>query len=150
MNININIKRRYKINGKEYDSIENVPEDMRDIFKKAIDLQTGTTSQINPAAIKTKIVFNGKEYESIDAMPPDDRDLYEKVLEAAATGTAPPEIATTAITSSVPTQSKTSATGHMGASSKPSKIEPSSSRKLIIVIALGALMLLLYYLMQGK
>ncbi len=149
MNVNINVKRRYKINGKEYDSIEDMPEDLRDMFKKASGLKMGTANQINQVGIWTKIVLNGKEYESIDAMPQDDRKLYEKVLEVAATGTAPPEIVTAAITNSILTKPQTSTTGHIGKSPNPPKIEPSS-RKLIIFIALGALILLLYIWMQGK
>jgi hypothetical protein len=150
MNINVNVKRSYKINGKEYHSIEDIPEDLRDIFKTAADLQTGTVNQINTAGMRTKIVFNGKEYESIDAMPEDDRNLYEKVLEAAATGTASPEIAMAGSPNSILTHSKTAATGYIGEISNPPKIEPSPSRKFIIV-ALGALIiLLLYYLIQGK
>jgi len=51
MNVNINVKRRYKINGKEYDSIEDMPDELRDVFKKTSGLKMGTANQINQAGI---------------------------------------------------------------------------------------------------
>jgi hypothetical protein len=86
MTININIKRRFKINGKEYNSIEEMPDNVREAFKKAMDSRSGSEF---PAGTQTRIIFNGTEYENIEAMPQDIRLLYEKMLKAAETGNIP-------------------------------------------------------------
>ena len=92
--MNVNVKRKFKINGKEYNSIEEMPQDMRNAFEKAMASKTGSGLQTNPTSMQTKIIFNGTEYQSIDAIPQDVRQLYEKVLKAAETGTAPANIIT--------------------------------------------------------
>ena len=94
MNVNVNVKRKFKINGKEYNSIEEMNPDIRNAFEKAMASQAGSDHQENPATMQTKIIFNGTEYQSIDAMPQDVRHLYEKVLKTMETGTAPANIIT--------------------------------------------------------
>jgi hypothetical protein len=107
MNVNVNVKRKFKINGKEYNSIEEMPPDIRNAFEKAMASQAGSGQQANPATMQTKIIFNGTEYQSIDAMPQDVRQLYEKVLKAAETGTAPANIITAGDISDMLTGHKT-------------------------------------------
>ena len=97
MDININVKRKFRINGKEYNSIEEMPDDIREIFEKAMSSQAGSGFQINSAAMRTNIIFNGTVYGSIDEMPQDVRQLYEKVLKAAETGAGQPDIDITGI-----------------------------------------------------
>ena len=147
MNVNVNVKRKFKINGKEYNSIEEMPPDIRNAFEKAMASQAGSDHQANPATMQTKIIFNGTEYQSIDVMPQDVRQLYEKVLNAAETGTAPANIITASDISGMPTGPKTYGTTSMGNMGKPTKIEPTaiSARTLVIGIALIAFIIFLYY-----
>ena len=86
MNIIMNLKRKFKINGKESYSVEEMHHDIqeaREAFKKLMDSQVGSGHRINSAMTPNKIIFNGTEYEKIDAMPQEIRQLYEKFLKAA-------------------------------------------------------------------
>ena len=145
--MNVNVKRKFKINGKEYNSIEEMPPDIRNTFEKAMASQTGSDHQANPATMQTKIIFNGTEYQSIDAMPQDVRQLYEKVLKSAETETAPANIITASDKSSIPAGPKNYGTTSMGNMGNPTKIEPTtfSPRTLVIGIALIAFIIFLYY-----
>ena len=152
MNVNVNVKRKFKINGKEYNSIEDMPPDIRNTFEKAMASQGGSGQQINPATMQTKIIFNGTEYQGIDAMPQDVRQLYEKVLKAMETGTAPANIITASDISGRQAEPKNYGTSSMGNMGKPTKIEPTviSPRTLIIGAMLIALIFILYLVFQGR
>ncbi len=151
MNININVKRKFTINGKEYNSIEEMPDDIREIFKKTMDSRTGIGHKIRHAAERTKIVINGTEYDSIDAIPQDVRRLYENVLKGAEAGTVLHEIDGAGIYSGMMTGSKTPETARTGELRRPIKVESSfSPRALILGILAAALILLFYYLAQSR
>ena len=152
MSINISLKRKFKINGKEYNSIEEMPENIREAFKKAMDSQAGSGHRINSAVPRSKITFNGTEYENLDAMPQDVRQLYEKVLKAAETGTAPANIITADDISSMQAGPKTYGTTSMGNMGKPTKVEPTafSPRTLIIGVLLIALIIIFYFILHGR
>ncbi len=147
MKVNVNIKRTFKINGKEYNSLEEMPDNLRDAFKKAMGAQADPGHQIDPATARTKIVFNDAEYESLDAMPPDVRRLYEKILQAAETGCASPKIDLADLGGSLPGETG----AHADTIPQPPKFEPAfSPRMLAVIFMFGGLLLLLYYLWQGK
>ncbi len=151
MSINMNAKRKLKINGKEYNSIEEMPDDIREIFKKSMGSQTGTVLKTGHAAVRTKIVLNGTEYDSIDAIPQDVRRLYENVLKEAETGAVPPEIDVAGIYNGMMMGSRTPETARTGELRRPTKIESSfSPRALILGILAAVLILLLYYLAQSR
>jgi hypothetical protein len=149
MNVNVNVKRKFKVNGKEYNSIEEMPPDIRNAFEKAIASQADKGQPASPTTMQTKIIFNGIEYQSLDAMPQDVRQLYEKVLKAAETENAPANIITAGDISDMLTGHKTYGNTNMG---KPTKIEPSafSPRILIIGAMLIALIFILYLVFQGR
>ncbi len=84
MGINVNVKRRFKVNGKEYNSIEEMPDDVREAFKRAMSLKASSTS--SSKTLSARITVNGKEYASIDEVPLDMRQLYEKAIKAAEGG----------------------------------------------------------------
>jgi hypothetical protein len=101
--------------------------------------------------MQTKIIFNGTEYQSIDAMPQDVRQLYEKVLKAAETGAAPANIITTGDISGMQAGPKNYGTTGMGNVATPIKTEPAiSPRTLIIGVMIIALVILLYFVFQGR
>ena len=149
MNVNVNVKRKFKINGKEYNSIEEMPPDIRSAFEKAMASQAGSGTNVTT---QTKIIFNGTEYQSIDAMPQDVRQLYEKVLKAAETGNAPSNIITASDISGMQAEPKNYGTASLGNMGKPAKIEPTafSARTLIIGVLLIALFFILYLVFQGR
>ncbi len=68
----INITRKIKVNGKEYGSPEEVPEQFRQTVKDALG-QAGAGG----------INFNGVTYAGPEAMPPEVRRVYEQALEKA-------------------------------------------------------------------
>lgn len=67
----VNFKTKITINGKEYGSIEEVPEEHRGTVRNAMS-SAGTA--------RSKIVVNGVGYDSLEAMPPDVRSLYTEAL----------------------------------------------------------------------
>jgi hypothetical protein len=151
MNINISVKRKFKVNGKEYNSIEEMPHNIREAFEKAIASQADSGLQAKPATMQTKIIFNGTEYKNIDGMPQDVRQLYEKVLKAAETATVPPGINTLGDINGLLTGPKTLEMARMEDIRKAIKTEPSfSSRALFISIILVGLIILLYCVFQGR
>lgn len=78
MAIQIKVIKKIISKGKKYQSLEEMPDDIRQAIEKAMT-DDGLTSQPNT---ETKIVVNGTEYNSIDEMPPDIRELYEKAIKA--------------------------------------------------------------------
>ncbi len=151
MNFNVNVKRKFKINGKEYSSIEEMPPDISNAFEKAMVSQVGSAHPANLAKVQTKIIFNGTEHESIEAMPQEVRQLYEKLLKAAETVTSSSNIITADDINGMRTghdNYPTTSIANMGA---PKKIEPASSaRTLIISIMVIVLIILLYFALQGR
>jgi len=151
MSINISIKRKFKINGKEYNSVEEMPENIREAFKMAMDSQAGSGQRIHSAVTHSKITFNGTEYENIDAMPQDVRQLYEKVLRAAESGAASSDVDMAGIIGGLLRKPDATGTVHPGDIRKPTRVESSLSlRTLIVGVVLMALIFLLYYLFQNR
>jgi phage-related protein len=93
-------------NGKEYDSVEAMPPDVRKEYEVALEtlrkagdadilslLQRGGDTRIQTTV--REVVVNGKKYDSLDAMPPDVRRTYEQAMAQLAPGGAgvrPPAI----------------------------------------------------------
>ncbi len=151
MSININVKHKFTVNGKEYSSTDEMPAEVREIFQKAMAAKAGSGQQMNAAAIWTKIIFNGTEYESIDKMPQDVRQLYEKVLKAAETGVAPSDLDLADMRRGILGESKSIKAFVSGGVLSPPKIEPAfSARTMIVSVVLAALFFLIYYLAQHR
>lgn len=70
----INITRKIKVNGTEYGSPEEVPEQFRQTVKDALGQAGAGSGGIN---------FNGVTYDGAEAMPPEVRRVYEQALEKA-------------------------------------------------------------------
>ncbi len=130
MKINVNVKRKFRINGKEYGSLEEMPEDVRAIVQKTMD-DPGALSGVTHRE-PSKIVFNGVEYDSVDDMPTYARNLYEQAGNARAA-------------------TQDTSAGQRRPGPKTIEAEPSfSARSIVAVIALIALLLLLYYLFSSR
>ena len=151
MKSSINVKRTFKINGKEYNSTEEMSAGLRETFKKAMASHADSARRIDPAAARTKIVFNGTEYESIDAMPQDVRQLYEKILKAAETGGTSPELDPADLICGRQRATESRGAAQQEDIPQPPKFKPAfSPRTLAVIFMLGGLLLLLYYLWQSR
>lgn len=151
MEININVKRKFIVNGKEYNSIEEMPDDIREAFENASVSQSYAGSHTHSQVQQTRIVFNGREYENIDSMPKDIRGLYENVLKAAETGTASQDIDRASISSSIISETTRPYTGNSADKRQPTKFESFFSlRVLVAIAALAALLLVIGYLLHVK
>lgn len=71
INFKVNFNTKIKINGKEYGSVEEVPEEHQGTVRNALS-SAGTAH--------SKIVVNGVGYDSLEAMPPEVRSLYKEIL----------------------------------------------------------------------
>jgi hypothetical protein len=130
MGISVTFKRKFTINGKDYNSIEEMPDDVRDKFKKIMGSLATQANSADPTLRQTKIVLNaglgitetGTASHGIDRTEPK-RD-------------GRPELGS-------PGKDRTDFT------SPPPKYETAfSARTLIVTGLLGALLILLYYLWQ--
>jgi hypothetical protein len=148
MNVNVNVQRKFKVNGIDYNSVQEMPSDIRSAFKKVMASQTTTGK---PTVTHTKIIFNGAEYNSIEAMPQDDRQLYEKVLRAAEKGDIPAGLVSPGDISVSRTEPKVSGDTDMENMRKAIKVEPVVSPRIwIFGTTLIALIILIYYLFQVR
>jgi hypothetical protein len=139
MGIKVTVKRRIVYNGKAYDSPEELPENVRQAYAKAM---------ADPAAASSstpKVVFNGTEYDGLDAMPPEVRALYESALGAVGSGR--PRDPSGADTASDP--SWRPGPGRPAAVSvapiEPGSANPRSLRAALVAALALALLLLGYY-----
>ena len=72
----VNFKTKITVNGKEYGSVEEVPEQHRQTVQNALST-AGTLGG------HSKITVNGVGYDSPEAMPSDARRVYEESLAKA-------------------------------------------------------------------
>jgi hypothetical protein len=86
VDIKVNVNRKYVVNGKEYHSIEEMPEDVRALFEKVGT--SGTQRATGRMSASNRIIFNGTEYESVDSMPRDARDIYERAITTVTGGSS--------------------------------------------------------------
>ncbi len=84
MGIDVNVTRKFVINGKEYHSLDEVPPDVRDAVKKALESPTG------PVRLHTNIAFNGRQYDNADAAPDGVREIYEAAMQCIGSGKGSP------------------------------------------------------------
>ncbi len=140
MGINVQLKWKLKVDGKEYGSVEEMPANIREAYQRAKG-----TSRI----AATRIIFNGQEYESVEAMPPDVRQVYDGVMKAAETGKIPADVLSGL---RIGTTTRVQASKDVSGSIKtPRPIEPESilslsPRMLIIGLALLTLLITLYFI----
>jgi len=152
MSISIDVKRKFKINGKEYNSVEEMPDEIRMVFEKAMALRaSGAGQRTHSAVMRSKIVFNGKEYENVLSMPQDIRQLSGKVLKAAKSAVASSGVDIPGGSEGMLRKPDTTGTARPGEIRNPTKAESSfSPRMLLMGAGLIILILLLYLLIQNR
>lgn len=80
MNIKVTVNHTLTVNGKEYGSLDEMPEELRRAYERAVGNAQGVAGLIQRAS---KIVFQGNEYGTAADMPGDVRKLYELAIAAA-------------------------------------------------------------------
>jgi hypothetical protein len=80
MPIKINSKTRIVFNGKEYNSIEEMPAEARQAFEQAMERAPILGSQSQQSS--STIVYNGSEFQRPEDLPPEIRQTYQKVLDS--------------------------------------------------------------------
>jgi len=147
---NISIKRRIIVNGREYSSVEEIPEDLRRAYEQAFSKIGHEGHGIYPGGPQPQIVFNGREYEDVDDMPEDVRRLYSAaMMTVEAQGSL--GVGVTKARERVPTPP-----GPEGSASppppsmKPIEVGGGSTRSLSRLVTVGIMLLVLlgglYYL----
>jgi hypothetical protein len=137
MAVSLSVTRTFIVNGKEYGSIDELPEAIRNALEShlSVDSDKKTYTDTTTDTTKTKIVFNNQEYASTNEMPRNVREAYQQALQVAGL-TAPEETSTV-----VPGFSK--------AFHAQKAIVPVSgaSGALRILILSGGLILMLYFVL---
>jgi len=132
MSVKVNVRRTIKINGREYGSLDEVPEGLREAVSRAL-AGSSPGSPEEASGVRAAVVFNGVTYPSVDAMPPDVRQLYASIMKAADAG-AP--LRAPARSGDVP---------------RPTEFEsPFSARAALVGLLAVAVLLLLYYAWQAR
>jgi hypothetical protein len=131
MPININVKTKIKINGKEYNSPEEMPPDVRSIYERAMAARQNPSSNNQPG-VRSKIKFNGQNFSSPDEMPPDVRRAYDGLMAAVGkNGDGIPDSLQSADGSAFEPSAPLLPTQNAGA---PSKTDTRSIMRLIAVL----------------
>ena len=132
MDFNITVNRKFTINGKEYGSIEEMPDDVREQYKKVMGLLAADPGRkAGPSFLEKKIVFNA-------------------TLGAGETGAVSPAIDSTKVSSDMrkPGSFERVRADDM---SQPARFEPLiSARMLIVCVILGVLLFLFFYFKYGR
>lgn len=80
MNIKVTVNQKIVINGKEYGSPDELPDDLRRAYQRAMGSGLGAGGFVGR---KSKIMFQGREYDSPASMPEEARRLYDLAMAAA-------------------------------------------------------------------
>jgi hypothetical protein len=82
MEISIGFKSKSKLvyNGCEYANVDEMPEDVRRLYRNAIALAAKGGPNVKVLS-NTELWFNGKKYNSVDEMPPDVRLSYDSIMK---------------------------------------------------------------------
>jgi len=82
MEARFTIRKKFIVNGKEYGSLAELPQAVREAYEKAAAATAGPLPE--------KITVNGQQYDSVDALPSDLRALYDAAMGEARPQAAPP------------------------------------------------------------
>ncbi len=90
MSLNIEIRKKIVVNGKEYGSLEELPADVRETYRQAVARlgESGGRQLSLSLSMPGPITFNGKEYRDEAAMPPGVRETYRDLMKAVEGGGA--------------------------------------------------------------
>lgn len=77
------------VNGREYDSVDHMPPDVREIYLQAMaSLRESGTPDLSGfvkkdilSSVKETFTYNGREYKSRGELPPEARAIFDKIPE---------------------------------------------------------------------
>ncbi|MCX5868660.1 MAG: hypothetical protein NT009_14485 [Proteobacteria bacterium] len=145
VDVKVKVKRKYKFEGEEYGSIEDLPAEGQAAFKKAVPSGSERVQQSDPKAGQTKIVYKGQEYDLND-LPPIVRKVYEKLMEKSQKETGAPEDSTPLEIGDLPEPTADIQAEEMSTEPiNPTATSPAA-RFVLILLALGAIIFLFYFL----
>ena len=145
MNVKFNVKRKCKFEGKEYDSIEDMPAEGQAAFKKAVPSESEPAQKLDSKAGQTIIMYDGKEY-NLDDLPPIVRKVYKKVMENAGNKPGYHETTSASEIGDLPEPTADIQAEEMSTEPiNPTATSPAA-RFVFILLALGAIIFLIYYL----
>ncbi len=143
MPIKFNVKTRILVNGKEYSSPDEMPEDVRVKHEQALANRGSTNVQMKSSS---KITFNGQTFNSPDEMPSDMRRIYDSVMASVDHSHDGSQDALQT-SSQIPTTSPSSTTTKQDSAIAPSRVDGrlviAGIVVLLAVMVLGALILIL-------
>jgi hypothetical protein len=149
MDVKFNVKYKFKVNGKEYGSLEEMPAPIRETYEKAVANSKGIEHGNIPSMTAGKIIFNGQEYERVEAMPADIRQMYETVMKTVSEG----KISVTGgvdfkFGKKIPDPGKGTTLDSYNISKPIAPQSFFSPRVLTIIVAILALLVGIYFLMS--
>jgi len=146
MDVKLDVKRKYKFQGKEYDSIGDMPPEGQAAFRKAVPSESELENRVELKEGITKITYQGKEY-NLDELPPTVRKLYEKIIEMKTHGKSGAiEPSSASEIENIPEPSANVYSGEMPAEPiNPTATSPAA-RFVLTLVALGAIIFLIYFL----
>ena len=146
MDVKLNVKRKYKFEGREYDSIEDMPPEGQEAFKKAVPSESELAEKLDlKAGQSTRIIYNGKEYDLND-LPPIVRKVYEKLMERTGNEPGSHETSSSMEIGDVPEPTAELRPGEMSAEPIAPTATSPAVRFILTLVALGAIIFLIYYL----
>ncbi|MCX5859853.1 MAG: hypothetical protein NT056_08170 [Proteobacteria bacterium] len=145
MDVKVDVKRKYKFQGKEYDSIEDMPAEGQAAFKKAMPSESDLALQMDLKTGPTKISYQGKEYD-LDELPPIVRKVYEKLMEKTQKGPRAIEPSSASEIENIPEPTPKVYSGEIPAEPIAPKATSPAARVILTLVALGAIIFLIYYL----
>jgi hypothetical protein len=146
MDVKLDVKRKYKFQGKEYDSIKDMPPERQAAFRQAVPSESELENRVELKDGITKITYQGKEYD-LDELPPTVRKLYEKIIEMKTrdrTGAIEPSSASEI--GDIPEPSANVYSGELPAEPITPKTFSPWFRFVLTLIAIGAVIFTFYYL----
>ncbi len=145
METRTNVKWRFRVNGKEYGSVDEMPAAERETYEKVAG-PLSVERHGHALVVKNgRVVFNGQEYANVDAMPEEAREAYRAVMTMVEAGQAAPVASAGQTAADAPARPRP---GGPFAQRGPRPIAPESFsvRKLVIGAAVAALLAGLYFL----
>ncbi len=135
MPIKFNVKTRIVVNGKEYSSPEEMPEEVRRVYERA-RLQQEQQPNLT-VSHHEKISIDGQTFNTVEEMPPDIRRIYDSVMASIDKNQdgVPDSLQSSEIT---PTR-----TPNLVPSHQDSVIAPAGVDKRLVVAGLAVLLLVL-------
>ncbi len=152
MKVNVTVKRKIVVNGKEYGSVEELPANIRTTYEKALSDGAVPVRAAGGSAVGGRITVGGTTYDSPESMPPEVRRLYDDAMAVSTVGrlAASPPI-TPAGGQEAATWAASPEVDWLASSPQPigpGSISRASRASLVVVLGIAVLAVLLYLILR--